>query len=584
MTKKLPLANLSLNKTLETVSDALTRARIWIFFLVFILNLAKMGAILPFLPTNPSLITGFIAGALATIMALKLLLSRPQYLELLIHVALMIYLYLVWNRVFFTESGLNIIVMQNIFMAVLWSFYGLGQRRGLWYSFAFMVVPIGYLLFNTNALQDSLMLPSQYPFPASMIIITTNTLIIIIAHFYYQRALHKTMEEKTKLNDQLNRLLDAKSDFLSTMSHELRTPLNSVIGMANLLIDNSQDDEQKENLDNLRFSAESLLILINDILDFNKIDSHKVELETIPFNLPHLLENICGGLRIKANEKALYFNLNTDPELLSVNVAGDTARLAQIIYNLVGNAIKFTEKGTINVDVKLLRKNINRINVRFSVEDTGTGIDPSQQQVIFEPFSQASRNITRKFGGTGLGLAIVKHLVDLHGGVIKLKSTPQVGSLFYFDITYPIYHGQLHASTTKRERPISTKSLHGLRILLAEDNPMSIVFMQKLLFKWQVSPDIAKNGQEVIDKLEQRVYDVVLMDLHMPVMNGIDATKYIRTMDDPNKSHVYILALTASVSDDIITGITQLGFDDYLGKPFRPNDLHHKLENVLNSQ
>ncbi len=573
---------LSDQKTHEQIPDSLRQVLAQIFRVNLLLTILKLAIVFPDYLDSPVLLTICILGIIGSVTILVLLLRRPDLLVPLTQAALLLFFLYVTYILFLVPNSINFITIQHIFIIIMWAFYGLNRRWGIGYSAIFILTISGYLFYSQSALVSVRLLPTTMSFFAAFACITINFILVAITHFFYHRALINTVKEKTELNKKLNKLLDAKTDFLSTMSHELRTPLNSVIGMTNLLADNNQDADQKENLDNLRFSAESLLLLINDILDFNKMDSHKLELEAIPFNLPVLLENVCGGLRAKTREKNLQFDLRIDTALSAVDLLGDPTRLTQIIFNLAGNAIKFTETGGVTVKAEQLAETSDHLTVRFSIIDTGIGIHENQQEVIFEPFIQASRNISRKFGGTGLGLSIVKHLVNLHGSTIQLESTPGMGSRFHFSIQYQKYHRAFNtqASLSTASSTISKQSLHGLRVLLAEDNQMSVVFMKKLFAKWEIDLDIALNGQEAVDMAKKQVYDVILMDLHMPVMNGIDATGQIRSMETPG-CQTYILALTASVSDDVIANIRLFGFDDYLGKPFRPNDLHHKLEKVL---
>ncbi len=584
MLNNVPIKRISFKKTLEQIPDSINRVLFKIFCVSLLLSALKLVVVAPVYYYNRVLFGTLLISLFFCATCFILVVKRPRLLKFLTHFSLALFVIYIGVIMNFSPDSLNFISLQHIFLIIMWAFYGLNRWWGVIYSSAFILFIATFLLHHDNTLHTFHLFPTTFPFYATFIIIITNFILVAIIHFYYNKVLMTSVQHQTTLNDKLNKLLDAKTNFLSTMSHELRTPLNSVIGMTNLLIDNNRDEDQAENLSNLRFSAESLLTLINDILDFNKMDSHKVELESIPFNLAHHIESVCGGLKVRASEKGLYFHLDIAPQLATTTVVGDTARLTQIIYNLVGNAIKFTEKGGINTLVKLISETDDHITVGFAIADTGIGIANSQQQVIFEPFSQASSSITRKFGGTGLGLAIVKHLISLHGSTIKLKSVPRIGSTFYFEIKYPVYQGLKHGNTPTAEKLISSKSLSGLRVLLAEDNPMSIIFMEKLLAKWNVDFEVAKNGQEAIQKLDQLTFDVILMDLHMPIMNGLEAAQYIRTMEDPIKSRIHILALTASVSDDIIASIEQWGFNDYLGKPFRPNDLHHKLEKILLSK
>lgn len=575
----LSLKGASLRKMFNGIADPVERALTAIYLLSVGLTTLKIAVIFPYFTENPFRITVFIVVTCLSILLCLNLLNKPNRIRRYFHFGLLIYVLYLAVSIFLLSKGINISTLQEFYLVIMWSFFGLGVRWGIVYASATIGMSVLFLASSNQSITSIPLLPPNIPFAVAMFVIVTNFIMAIFSFHAYQRAMVKTTQEKTKLNKQLHKLLDAKTDFLSTMSHELRTPLNSVIGITNLLIDDNRDESQKEDLRNLRFSAESLLLLINDILDFNKMDSHKVELETIPFNLPNLINNVCGGLKPKALEKNLHFEIATDPKLAVIEVLGDPTRLTQIIFNLVGNAIKFTETGGVKIDCDVINQAYDYITVQFTVEDTGIGIDPEHQSTIFEPFIQASRDISRKFGGTGLGLAIVHHLITLHSSTLSLESTPGIGSAFRFKLTYPLYKDRKPRRLSQSTEPdISKESLQGLRVLLAEDNSMSVTFMEKLLAKWDIVVDIAKNGQEAVEKTTISNYDVILMDLHMPVMNGIEATARIRALHDSAKSNVYILALTASVSDDIIANIRDLGFNDYLGKPFRPNDLHHKLE------
>jgi len=572
---------------LYCISDPITRALTVTYLLSVSLTILKIIIILPHFSNDSLRILVFAVVSMAAIFFCIQVAKAPHLIKRYYHIGLMVYVSYLAISIFLLSKGINISTLQEFYLVIMWAFFGLGMRWGVLYALSTISMVVVFLVYSNQSITIIHLLPPHIPFWTAIFVVVTNFILAIFSLYTYQRAIAKTSEEKTNLNKQLNKLLDAKTDFLSTMSHELRTPLNSVIGITNLLIDENQVESQNEDLRNLRFSAESLQLLINDILDFQKMDSHKLELESIPFNLAHLLEDACGSLQTRASEKNLSFEVRSDPRLVDFEVVGDPTRLTQIIVNLASNAIKFTESGGVKVSCQLVVDEDHLATLRFSVEDTGIGIAPDQQTAIFEPFIQASRNISRKFGGTGLGLSIVKHLVNLHGGTIRLESTLNSGSTFYFDITYRKYDGRLTSQTLvspPNTRIINKESLSGLRVLLAEDNQMSVIFMQKLLAKWEIEPEIAQNGQDAIDNLKRQDFDVILMDIHMPVMNGIEATESIRSLQAPAKAGVYILALTASVSDDIIANIQSLGFDDYLGKPFRPNDLHHKLEQILQKQ
>ena len=420
--------------------------------------------------------------------------------------------------------------------------------------------------------------------PAYEITVLLNFVTIVVAHYLFHQALSNNVAEKEKLNEQLkiavevaNHAAQSKSDFLSTMSHELRTPLNSVIGMTELLKEEDHSPEQQENLNILSFSAVSLHTLINDILDFNKLGSEKLQLEKVSINLFSLLGDICAALRIQTKEKGLDLNLIVDEEIQTIQVLTDPTRISQIIYNLAGNAVKFTSQGSITVELKVNEQYDNSISINFSVSDTGIGISKEQQKHIFEPFTQASTSTTRNYGGTGLGLAIVIRLLDLFDSEINLESSENKGSKFSFKILFEKDHEPVLSSSEQNEIDYD---LGNLRILVVEDNPINSLLLKKILGKWNNVPHFAKDGYEALEKVDSNVYDLILMDIHMPFLNGYQATHQIRKLKDPNKSKVPIFALTASVSNNLSEKITAAGMNDYLSKPYKSAELYSKLKEI----
>jgi signal transduction histidine kinase/CheY-like chemotaxis protein len=419
--------------------------------------------------------------------------------------------------------------------------------------------------------------------PAFEIIAILNFLTLGLAHYLFQQSFQQNLHEKSILNQELiqavaeaNRSAQSKSDFLSTMSHELRTPLNSVIGMTELLMDDPHTEEQEENLKILNFSAVSLHSLINDILDYNKIDSGKLHLEATRVNLYELIESICAGLRLQAIEKGLDLILEADEAIVGQYVTTDPVRISQIMFNLVGNGIKFTRQGGVKVSLKVLQNGQDELRIRFSIKDTGIGISVEKHEVIFEPFIQASGNTTRKFGGTGLGLAIVKRLLTMFNSTIYLKSKAENGSEFYFDISFS--RAAMPMAEKKSSKEIKY-DLTGLKVLVAEDNPVNVLLLKKLLTKWNIEPVFAENGIVAIEKLTKGKFDVILMDIHMPFMDGYEATNEIRSLTDPVKSSISIIALTASVSN-LEQRIKEVGMNDYIYKPFNSKELYSKLERI----
>jgi signal transduction histidine kinase/CheY-like chemotaxis protein len=520
--------------------------------------------------------TGDVYRALFFIISTALLIFLvkrfPRYIAIGIHFALLSTIFHVYHRVFTPLIGADILALQYVFLTIVCSFYGLNKSWGTFYTLlasGALFLP-SYLNFTwPPGLQP-------YPHPYNDIYILINIAVILLAHIYFHGVLYGNINSKNALNEKLAEAAKTKTDVLSTVSHELRTPLNSVIGIASLLIQDNKDVKQKEQLDALKFSAESLLALINNILDINKLESGRFELESIPFSLPTLLNSISKGAAIKAEENKIGFTLKIDEELNKVHVIGDPTRLSQILYNLVGNAVKFTKKGGVTMDVAVLQQLGDRYTVRFKVSDTGIGISKEQQRLIFEPFAQASVDTTRKFGGTGLGLSIVKQLVEMQGSQIQMESTVGEGTCFFFDLQFKT--SILVPANLTINAPDPESDISSLRILLAEDNIMNVYFMKQLFKRWNITADFAENGEEVLAHLAEKNYDVVLMDMHMPVMDGAEATRIIRQLKDIEKATVYIIALTASVSDNVQNKVKECGMDNYLHKPFQLDELKDKLQ------
>ena len=367
----------------------------------------------------------------------------------------------------------------------------------------------------------------------------------------------------------------AKGLFLSTMSHEIRTPMNAVIGIANLLLNENPTKEQLESLQTLKFSAESLMYLINDILDFSKIDAGKIELESTEFNLNQLLVNIKQSFISKAEEKGLKLNIQIDPELPQILI-GDPIRVAQIITNLISNAIKFTENGDIKLEAKVKENTSESTIINFSISDTGIGIPPDKIPYIFEHFIQASSDTTRKYGGTGLGLAITKKLIELFDSRIEVESTVGVGTKFFFELRF-IKSDQLNLIIEPKKH-LKIEPLTGMKILLVEDNDINTFVVVRFLKNWDIAYDVAQNGAIAVDMHHKNRYDLILMDLQMPVMDGYEATKAMRLKDKKTP----IIALTANAFSDIKQKVLEVGMNDYITKPFDPDDLYKKIKACQN--
>ncbi|TDQ18760.1 PAS domain S-box-containing protein [Algoriphagus boseongensis] len=393
----------------------------------------------------------------------------------------------------------------------------------------------------------------------------------------------------SKLKEAQNELLIAKekaeqaslikSQFLSVMSHEIRTPMNAVIGLAHFLMEENPRPDQLENLKTLQFSAENLMALINDILDYNKIDSGKVELEKVPFDIRNLVHRIIHSHSFLANEKGLKISCLVDeaiPELL----IGDSLRLGQVLNNLVSNAIKFTEKGHVRISLSREFTLRGETEIKFEFEDTGIGIPEAKRKTIFEAFTQASSSTSRKYGGTGLGLAIVKRLVELFGGEIIVKPRIGGGSIFEFSLLFEFVTEEKAKEDKFQE--LNKRSLENASILVAEDNSVNQILIKKFLTKWNIGNLVmASDGREALDAFSKGDFDLVLLDLQMPDIDGFEVAFNIRQNPDPKKRNMPILALTAASFNEVKDEMIRTGINDFIPKPFTPEGLYEKIIKYL---
>lgn len=359
----------------------------------------------------------------------------------------------------------------------------------------------------------------------------------------------------------------ARSEFLSTVSHELRTPLNAINGITHLLLEDNPKKTQLKYLESLKFSGNYLTTFINEILEINKIDSTKVEVENISFNLKELLFNIQSSLKELATANKNYFNLEMD-ETIPDNLIGDPTKLSQIILNLINNALKFTQNGNVNVIAKLYAEEEDTATVYFEIVDTGIGIPEDKLQTVFESFSQGSIEVNRKYGGTGLGLTIVKKLIELLGGEIKLKSEVGKGSTFTFKLNFKINKEPLEV--VEETKPYNDKQLKHKSILLIEDNKINQMITRKMLENKAITCEIIDNGEDAVELLKVKRFDMILMDVHLPGINGTTATKLIREFDKTTP----IIALTAISLDENRDMLLSFGMNDVITKPFVPDEFY----------
>ncbi|SEA85218.1 PAS domain S-box protein [Pedobacter hartonius] len=383
-------------------------------------------------------------------------------------------------------------------------------------------------------------------------------------------------KEMIEAKEQALKLSKAKEMFLSVMSHEIRTPLNAVIGMTHLLLDNDPKLSQIDDLNILKFSGENVLHIINDILDFTKIETGKMELEIFPFSPKTLANDIINSLQVNVKKNGNQLALLFDPEIPD-QVLGDKNRLYQVLMNLLGNAIKFTENGIVQLKIKLTGQNEEESVVRFEIADNGIGIPKDKQQYIFETFTQARTDISRKYGGTGLGLAITKKLLDMFNAGITVDSIEGKGTTFAFEIAF----SKTAEPTVAMGMDTEMKLFTGKKILIVDDNEINILIAKRILSKWGLEVDAAINGYEAIDKIMSTRYDLVFMDIKMPGIDGFETTGIIRDISDTYYKEIPIIALTASTLKNDHFKFVECGMNGHVLKPFNPQEIKQLLSGFL---
>lgn len=386
-------------------------------------------------------------------------------------------------------------------------------------------------------------------------------------------AIKRADQELLMAKVEAEKSLVMKETFLANMSHEIRTPMNAILGFTDLLKQENISERQRDFVNTIHHSGENLLRIINDILDLSKIEANMMEFEEHPIDIPSVFRSLHTMLTPKANEKNLTLTFEND-QRLNRTLIGDPTRLTQIIINLVGNAIKFTKTGGVCVEAQLIDEEIDTCKVVFSITDTGIGISPDKQYAIFERFRQAETDTTRSYGGTGLGLSISRQLVELQGGTMRMTSEVGKGSCFSFILQF-IKPMEGHIPTNKRS--IDFERIRALKIMLAEDNPINIKLVTNLFQQHEIQLKVVQNGQEVLDLLQQQSFDLILMDLEMPLINGYETTKIIR---NDLKMSVPIIAMTAHAMAGEAEKCLKLGMNDFVTKPLDSTLLFDKIYQV----
>jgi PAS domain S-box-containing protein len=402
-----------------------------------------------------------------------------------------------------------------------------------------------------------------------------NTIFINISNISPQKSIQSQLIKAKETAEYGKKV---KETFLANMSHELRTPVNGIIGLTNLLRKTPLDDQQSSMIDLLEVSSQSLLGVINDVLDISKMEAGKFNIIRSANNVHDLLRSVYGLLKFKADENNIEFLLQISPDV-PVNIMVDSLRLNQVLMNLLSNAIKFTERGYVKLAVSVLQKHDDQVQLKFTVEDSGIGIAVERMSSIFDSFEQAEEDTAAKYGGTGLGLTIVKKLVELKGGKLEVVSNAGKGSTFTFTNWYTIAAKPKEKTAFKTEKTL--ESFENVNVLVAEDNLVNQFMLSKMLKDWDIYVEMVDNGRKVLDKLQHNHYDLILMDTHMPEMNGYQAAKAIRSDFEEPKRSIPIISLSAASFDYEQEEAILSGMNDVLSKPFQPHELHRKIKRLL---
>jgi PAS domain S-box-containing protein len=392
--------------------------------------------------------------------------------------------------------------------------------------------------------------------------------VIVVFDITARKKLEQEMKEARRAAEAG---LELRKTILANVSHELRTPVNAIVGMSALLSSTPLNEQQKEYLKTMRFSSDGLLVLIDDLLDVSRIEAGKVELEEIEFSIKQNFEELTKSLKLRAIEKGLHFTWSIDDRIES-NLLGDVHRLNQVVTNLINNAVKFTQQGSVRLQISLKSNLDEKQEILFSVSDTGIGIAAERQAAVFQAFAQEDSSTTRKYGGTGLGLSISKKIVEMMGGELSLQSEKNVGTTFSFTLLFN------KAALKLEQQKEFTPDLQGSRILLVEDNKINQFLANALLVSWNASVEISEDGLDAVERMKNNGFDLVLMDLQMPLMDGFEATEQIR---QTLQSTVPIIGLSANALNGERERSLEMGMNDYVSKPFQPEMLYAKIHALI---
>ncbi|MDN4165450.1 ATP-binding protein [Cytophagales bacterium LB-30] len=492
----------------------------------------------------------------------------------------------IFSNSFIIFQTVNLITFELIILVSFFAFFALGQFYGSLYT-AIVSIPVILLIFYNEAFSAIIPFEPEQANDFARAFSTVSLLLLIIYVIWLYNSsfsstitsLNAVVDQQKALNEKLEDAMkqaeessEAKSSFLSVMSHEIRTPLNVVIGLSNILLTENPRKDQYDNLQTLKYSAENLLHILNDILNFNKLESGKSQPEKLPFDLDQLCQQIIKSFQKQGQLKGVQVHYEMEPKFHYM-IMGDFTQLTQILNNLLSNALKFTEKGNIWLNVEPIIRNENEVQINFQVKDEGIGIAPEHLSQIFSPFTQSASYINRKYGGTGLGLAIVKKMLELQGSAITVESELEKGSTFFFTLKYNYLPSIKSSQIERKQADIEDIRFQGVKILMAEDTMLNVMVMTKFLNKWQVELAVAGDGQSALNMHLQENYDLILMDLQMPGVNGYVAAKNIRQLKDRKKANIPIIALTASEPSEVKNKVYEAGMNDLISKPFDPQQV-----------
>lgn len=469
------------------------------------------------------------------------------------------------------EGGVEFMLMFALALPFLT--FSFSREKHYIFSLSLFSILLWTLLYTTdfNLITNSKLdevIARNFVYPISIIctlsLVTFQLIYFSLQNSQHFSSIHNNREEAIEASN-------AKSKFLSTMSHEIRTPLNAVIGLSHILSDNKPRKDQVENLNALNYSGKILLNLLNNVLDFSKMQSTTIELDDIPTDLSLAIKQIKKIHEASCIRKGIKMDLEIDDDIPVVWL--DIVRYNQIINNLVSNAIKFTDKGKVTLKISKQKETKDSLNILTEVIDTGIGIPLEKQETIWEAFTQASSTTNRLYGGTGLGLPIVKSIVESMGSTVQIDSKTNSGSRFYFNLNLKTASDiELEKTTEKRKH-----NFEGKKILLVEDNLINVMVGKQILEKAKLQVDVANNGLIAVNKVKENNYDAILMDIQMPVMDGYNATIEIRKFN----KNIPILALSASVFMEVKDKINESGMNGFIFKPFEPHDLLNQIELVM---